>query len=85
MGFALGGMVGAAIGVLFGGYSGWRVGLRGAELLRVTGKSALQSGGAFGGFMAIGSVIRCDEKATRTRPVRERTRQTAREKRNVLL
>eukprot|EP01111_Echinosteliopsis_oligospora_P003576 TRINITY_DN1560_c0_g1_i2.p1 TRINITY_DN1560_c0_g1~~TRINITY_DN1560_c0_g1_i2.p1 ORF type:complete len:120 (-),score=27.42 TRINITY_DN1560_c0_g1_i2:29-388(-) len=61
MGFALGGMVGGAFGLLLGGYACLRAGLRGSELLKQAGKSALQSGGAFGGFMCIGSVIRCSE------------------------
>jgi len=69
IGFALGGVVGATFGAIVGGYSCFRAGLRGAELLAGAGKTALQSGGAFGGFMAIGHMIRCEErKPTYTPP-----------------
>jgi len=61
MGLAMGSMVGSAFGVILGGYGGYRAGMHGRELLKHIGKSALQSGGAFGGFMTVGSVIRCDD------------------------
>jgi len=61
-GFALGGLVGSAFGILLGGYTCWRHGLRGMPLLLTVGKNAIQSGGAFGGFMAVGGVIRCDDE-----------------------
>jgi len=60
-GFVLGGLVGSAFGILIGGYMCLKHGLRGMPLLVTVGKNALQSGGAFGGFMAVGSVIRCDD------------------------
>lgn len=59
MGFMLGMSVGMAGGVLFGGFSAWRMGLRGREMFGTIGKVMLQSGGTFGTFMAIGSGIRC--------------------------
>lgn len=59
MGFALGFSVGLAGGVLFGGFSAWRMGLRGREMVSTMGKVMVQSGGTFGTFMAIGSGIRC--------------------------
>lgn len=59
MGFALGFSVGVGVGILFGGFSSWRMGLRGREMLGTMGKVMVQSGGSFGTFMAIGSGIRC--------------------------
>lgn len=59
MGFMLGMGVGVCGGVLFGGFTAWRMGLRGREMLGTMGKVMLQSGGTFGTFMAIGSGIRC--------------------------
>lgn len=58
-GFTLGMCVGMTAGVLFGGFSAWRMGLRGREMLGTIGKVMMQSGGTFGTFMAIGSGIRC--------------------------
>ncbi|KAG6798239.1 reactive oxygen species modulator 1 [Apis florea] len=59
LGFMIGFCVGMASGVLFGGYSIVRYGLRGRELINNVGKAMLQGGGTFGTFMAIGSGIRC--------------------------
>jgi hypothetical protein len=59
MGFMLGMSVGMAGGIMFGGFSAWRMGLRGKEMATTIGKVMLQSGGTFGTFMAIGSGIRC--------------------------
>ncbi|XP_015785981.1 reactive oxygen species modulator 1 [Tetranychus urticae] len=59
MGFAIGFMVGMGSGFLFGGFSSFRAGLRGINLLTNTGKVMVQGGGTFGTFMAIGSAIRC--------------------------
>lgn len=59
LGFALGASVGLAGGILFGGFSAWRMGMRGKEMFGTIGKTIIQSGGTFGTFMAIGSAIRC--------------------------
>lgn len=59
LGFTMGMGVGIAAGILFGGASAWRMGLRGKEMFGTIGKVMLQSGGTFGTFMAIGSGIRC--------------------------
>ncbi|KAK0161047.1 hypothetical protein PV327_009565 [Microctonus hyperodae] len=59
MGFAIGFCVGMASGALFGGYSAFRYGLRGRELINNVGKTMLQGGGTFGTFMAVGTGIRC--------------------------
>lgn len=58
-GFLMGSCVGLSCGALFGGFSGFRYGLRGGELVRSVGKVMLQGAGTFGTFMAIGSGIRC--------------------------
>ena len=58
-GFMLGAAVGASIGALYGGFAGLRFGLRGRELFTQLGKAIIQTGGTFGGFMAVGSAIRC--------------------------
>ncbi|OAD60846.1 Reactive oxygen species modulator 1 [Eufriesea mexicana] len=58
-GFMIGFCVGMASGVIFGGYSVIRYGLRGKEMIRNLGKAVLQGSGTFGTFMAIGSGIRC--------------------------
>lgn len=55
----MGSCVGLSCGALFGGFSGFRYGLRGGELVRSVGKVMLQGAGTFGTFMAIGSGIRC--------------------------
>lgn len=51
--------VGAGAGILFGGFSAWRMGLKGGKMFATIGKTMLQSGGTFGTFMAVGSGIRC--------------------------
>ena len=59
LGFGLGFCVGMTSGFLFGGFTAFRYGLRGRELLSNVGKTMVQGGGTFGTFMAIGSAIRC--------------------------
>uniref|UniRef100_A0A023F998 Reactive oxygen species modulator 1 n=3 Tax=Triatominae TaxID=70999 RepID=A0A023F998_TRIIF len=59
MGFLIGFSVGIASGALFGGFTAFRYGLRGRELVNNLAKTMLQSGGTFGTFMAIGTGIRC--------------------------
>lgn len=59
MGFFMGFTVGMSAGAIFGGFNALRYGIRGRELLHLTGKSMLQSGGTFGTFMAVGTGIRC--------------------------
>ena len=59
MGFMIGFCVGMASGALFGGFSAFRYGVRGRELINNVGKVMLQGGGTFGTFMAIGTGIRC--------------------------
>ena len=58
MGFVMGCCVGIGAGSLIGGFSGLRVGLRGAELLSHSGKTAVQSAGTFGTFMGVGMGLR---------------------------
>ena len=58
-GFMMGATVGASVGALYGGFAGLRFGLRGRELFTQLGKAIIQTGGTFGGFMAVGSAIRC--------------------------
>eukprot|EP00010_Vexillifera_abyssalis_P002265 CAMPEP_0201558858 /NCGR_PEP_ID=MMETSP0173_2-20130828/70488_1 /ASSEMBLY_ACC=CAM_ASM_000268 /TAXON_ID=218659 /ORGANISM="Vexillifera sp., Strain DIVA3 564/2" /LENGTH=76 /DNA_ID=CAMNT_0047972501 /DNA_START=67 /DNA_END=297 /DNA_ORIENTATION=+ len=57
-GFIMGGAIGGTIGVLFGSAMGLRHGLRGKELATQVGQAAVQSAGAFGFFLAVGSVVR---------------------------
>ncbi|CAF2387119.1 unnamed protein product [Rotaria sp. Silwood2] len=59
IGFAMGFTVGMVTGIVFGGFTALRYGLRGRELLSTMGKSVVSAGGTFGTFMAIGSAIRC--------------------------
>ncbi|XP_044006474.1 reactive oxygen species modulator 1 [Aphidius gifuensis] len=59
MGFGIGFCVGLASGVIFGGFTGLRFGLRGKELITNVGKTMISGGGTFGTFMAIGTGIRC--------------------------
>ncbi len=58
-GFMMGAAIGTSIGALYGGVAGLRFGLRGRELFSQLGKAVIQTGGTFGGFMAVGSAIRC--------------------------
>jgi len=62
LGFAMGGIVGGTFGAIMGVFSGLNAGYRGGQLARLVGKMSLQSGGLFGGFMAIGSVLRGETK-----------------------
>eukprot|EP01112_Ceratiomyxa_fruticulosa_P016791 TRINITY_DN511_c0_g1_i1.p2 TRINITY_DN511_c0_g1~~TRINITY_DN511_c0_g1_i1.p2 ORF type:complete len:107 (+),score=26.97 TRINITY_DN511_c0_g1_i1:142-462(+) len=62
MGLALGGLVGSGFGIVIGGYMAKTMGLKGVQLLKIIGKTSLSSGAAFGGFMCIGSLVRCEEK-----------------------
>lgn len=59
MGAKMGMLVGGGFGILLGAFTALRGGYRGVELLKVAGKSTVQSAGTFGTFMAIGSGIRC--------------------------
>ncbi|CAL7944004.1 unnamed protein product [Xylocopa violacea] len=59
LGFMIGFCVGMASGALFGGFSAFRYGLRGRDLINNVGKIMIQGGGTFGTFMAIGTGIRC--------------------------
>ncbi|KAI6191607.1 Protein MGR2-like protein [Aphelenchoides bicaudatus] len=59
MGFAMGAVIGASTGVLLGGFSVFRMGLRGKEAFRQVGKIAAQSGGSFGIFMMVAQGLRC--------------------------
>ncbi|KGG51567.1 hypothetical protein DI09_31p180 [Mitosporidium daphniae] len=60
LGAMLGGTVGGTMGLLLGSYTVLRHGHGGMGYLRYVAKSALTSGGMFGLFMGIGSVLRCD-------------------------
>jgi hypothetical protein len=59
LGFMMGMCIGMASGAIFGGFGGFRYGLRGKELVQQVGKVMVQSGGTFGTFMSIGTAIRC--------------------------
>ena len=59
MGFMMGCMIGGATGVLLGGFSAFRMGLRGTALVSQMGKTAAQSGGSFGVFMMVAQGLRC--------------------------
>uniref|UniRef100_A0A0K0DUH6 Reactive oxygen species modulator 1 n=1 Tax=Strongyloides stercoralis TaxID=6248 RepID=A0A0K0DUH6_STRER len=59
LGFVMGAAIGGSIGLLLGGFGGFRMGLRGSELLKQVGKTAAQSGGSFGVFMSVAQGIRC--------------------------
>uniref|UniRef100_A0A0N4ZE62 Reactive oxygen species modulator 1 n=1 Tax=Parastrongyloides trichosuri TaxID=131310 RepID=A0A0N4ZE62_PARTI len=59
MGFLMGAVIGGSTGLLLGGFAGFRMGLRGSELLKQVGKTAAQSGGSFGVFMSVAQGIRC--------------------------
>ena len=57
----MGASVGACIGLLFGTMAAWRY--RGqAGGMQMVGKAVLQSAASFGLFMAVGGVIRCEER-----------------------
>ncbi|KAL7673848.1 hypothetical protein ACOME3_000128 [Neoechinorhynchus agilis] len=59
LGFGMGMIVGLSAGVLIGGFSCIRAGLRGRELLSTMAKTTFSYGGSFGTFMAVGTGIRC--------------------------
>uniref|UniRef100_A0A0N5BBK1 Reactive oxygen species modulator 1 n=1 Tax=Strongyloides papillosus TaxID=174720 RepID=A0A0N5BBK1_STREA len=59
IGFMMGAVIGGATGVLLSGFAGFRMGLRGTQLLREVGKTAAQSAGSFGVFMSVAQGIRC--------------------------
>jgi len=59
MGFMMGCCVGMASGLLFGGFTALRMGLRGRELMSQVGTVMVQGGGTFGTFMSIGTGVRC--------------------------
>lgn len=46
-------------GLVFGGFQGFRFGLRGRELGSMLAKSMGQQGGSFGLFMGVGTALRC--------------------------
>eukprot|EP01089_Gocevia_fonbrunei_P013821 TRINITY_DN3632_c0_g1_i1.p1 TRINITY_DN3632_c0_g1~~TRINITY_DN3632_c0_g1_i1.p1 ORF type:complete len:114 (-),score=30.33 TRINITY_DN3632_c0_g1_i1:37-378(-) len=60
-GFKMGAQIGAIFGSLFGTFVGFRGGLRGKQLLVEVGKAAVTSGGAFGGFISIGTLLKCED------------------------
>jgi len=59
MGFMMGFVIGTASTVILGGFGYLKQGYRGRELMNHVGKAALQGGGSFGVFMAVGQGIRC--------------------------
>ncbi|CAF0959252.1 unnamed protein product [Didymodactylos carnosus] len=59
IGFAMGFTVGMVTGIVFGGFTAIKYGLRGRELVSTVGKSVISAGGTFGTFMAIAGAIRC--------------------------
>merc|ERR1711879_181053 len=59
-GLMLGCTIGGTFGLIVGTIGGLSAKLRGRQLVRTVGNTILQSGGAFGFFLAIGSAIRCD-------------------------
>lgn len=59
MGAMMGFSIGMTTGLLFGGFQGFRFGLRGRELISMLGKSMGQQGGSFGLFMSVGTALRC--------------------------
>jgi len=59
MGFMMGMCVGMASGLVFGGFTALRYGLRGRELMKQVGQVMMQGGGTFGTFMSIGTAVRC--------------------------
>ncbi|KAI1716415.1 reactive mitochondrial oxygen species modulator 1 domain-containing protein [Ditylenchus destructor] len=59
MGFMMGAMIGGTMGVILGTGTGFRVGLRGKEMLVHIGKYAASSGGSFGVFMTVAQGLRC--------------------------
>jgi hypothetical protein len=59
MGAYMGFTIGMSVGCLIGGFSAFRHGLRGRDLVTTVGKAMLQAGGSFGTFMAVGSGLRC--------------------------
>lgn len=59
MGFMMGACVGMASGLLFGGFTALRYGLRGRDLISQVGTVMVQGGGTFGTFMSIGTAVRC--------------------------
>jgi hypothetical protein len=56
----LGCTIGGTFGLIVGTIGGLSAKLRGRQLVRTVGNTILQSGGAFGFFLAVGSAIRCD-------------------------
>lgn len=61
-GFLLGCTIGGSFGLIVGTIGALSAKLRGRQLLRTVGNTILQSGGAFGFFLAVGSAIRCDDR-----------------------
>lgn len=58
-GFVMGFIIGATIGGFYGGSNAFRAGLAGGELARVVGKNMINVGASCGGFMCIGTLLRC--------------------------
>ena len=59
MGFLMGCCVGMGSGLLLGGFTALRHGLRGRELVQQVGTVMFQGAGTFGTFMSVGTMIRC--------------------------
>lgn len=51
--------VGIGSGAIFGSITALRFGYRGGEFVRMAAKAMISSGTLFGGFMGIGSALRC--------------------------
>eukprot|EP01134_Creolimax_fragrantissima_P005185 CFRG5185T1 len=58
-GAMMGGSLGLSLGFMFGAATSLRVGARGREFVQITGSTMVQSGAAFGFFLAVGSALRC--------------------------
>eukprot|EP00053_Salpingoeca_punica_P001802 m.34957 g.34957 ORF g.34957 m.34957 type:complete len:90 (+) comp11223_c0_seq1:36-305(+) len=62
-GFAMGATIGLSVGAMFSSVMNFRAGLRGRHLLRGTAQNTLLSGLMFGMVLAIGMVVRAEERA----------------------
>lgn len=59
-GAMLGCTIGGSFGLIIGTIGAFSAKLRGRQFLRTVGSTIIQSGGAFGFFLAVGSALRCD-------------------------
>ncbi|XP_074595319.1 reactive oxygen species modulator 1 [Brevipalpus obovatus] len=59
MGVKVGFLVGIGSGAIFGTITALRFGYRGGEIVKMAAKAMISSGTLFGGFMGIGSALRC--------------------------